>query len=125
MHAPGHLEDSKPFYMYNKNILINTHLLRAARTALTAHTGSLVSPTRKVTSHSSGIDARNFMSSARPVLFSNVDKSGSSTRSTAITSGITKTETINFFPSLKLSSKSYMYYVKQNWKGKYIYLPYN
>lgn len=53
-------------------------LLRAARTAFTAHTGSLVSPTRKVTSHSSGMDARNFMSSARPVLFSKVEKSGSS-----------------------------------------------
>lgn len=44
---------------------------------LTAQTGSRVSPTRKVTSHSSGMDARNFMSSASPVLFSNVDRSGS------------------------------------------------
>lgn len=44
---------------------------------LTAHTGSLVSPTRNVTSHNSGIDAKNFISSASPVLFSNVDKSGS------------------------------------------------
>lgn len=43
----------------------------------TAHTGSLVSPTRNVTSHNSGIDAKNFMSSASPVLFSKVDKSGS------------------------------------------------
>lgn len=43
----------------------------------TAHTGSLVSPTKNVTSHNSGIDARNFMSSAKPVLFSKVDKSGS------------------------------------------------
>ena len=39
-----------------------TYLLLAARTALTAHTGSLVSPTKKVMSHSSGIEARNLMS---------------------------------------------------------------
>lgn len=45
---------------------------------LTAQTGSRVSPTRNVTSQSSGIEARNFMSSARPVLFSNMDMSGSS-----------------------------------------------
>lgn len=45
---------------------------------LTAQTGSRVSPTKKVTSHSSGIEARNFMSSARPDLFSNIDMSGSS-----------------------------------------------
>lgn len=45
---------------------------------LTAHTGSLVSPTKNVTSQSSGMEARNFMSSARPVLFSNIDMSGSS-----------------------------------------------
>lgn len=44
----------------------------------TAQTGSRVSPTKNVTSHSSGIDARNFISSARPVLFSNMDMSGSS-----------------------------------------------
>ena len=44
----------------------NRDLLRAARTALTAHTGSRVSPTRKVMSHSSGMEARNRMSSARP-----------------------------------------------------------
>uniref|UniRef100_A0A182J450 Uncharacterized protein n=1 Tax=Anopheles atroparvus TaxID=41427 RepID=A0A182J450_ANOAO len=50
---------------------------RAASTAFTAHTGSRVSPTRNVTSHSSGIEARNFMSSARPDLFSNVERSGS------------------------------------------------
>jgi len=55
-----------------------SYLLRAARTAFTAHTGSLVSPTRKVTSQSSGMLARNFMSSARPLLFSNVLKSDSS-----------------------------------------------
>lgn len=43
----------------------------------TAQTGSRVSPTRNVTSHNSGIDAKNFISSANPVLFSNVDRSGS------------------------------------------------
>ncbi len=48
---------------------------------LTAQTGSLVSPTRKVTSHNSGIEAKNFMSSASPVLFSNVDRSGSTSGS--------------------------------------------
>ena len=37
-------------------------LLLAARTALTPVTGSLVSPTRKVMSHSSGMLARNFRS---------------------------------------------------------------
>ena len=63
----------------NQCVTINTsYLLRAARTAFTAHTGSLVSPTRKVTSQSSGMLARNFMSSARPLLFSNVLKSDSS-----------------------------------------------
>lgn len=45
---------------------------------LTAQTGSRVSPTKKVTSHNSGIDAKNFKSSANPVLFSNIVKSGSS-----------------------------------------------
>jgi hypothetical protein len=60
------------------------HLLLAAKTALTAQTGSLVSPTKNVTSHSSGIDARNFMSSARPDLFSNVLRSGSSLSASAI-----------------------------------------
>lgn len=44
---------------------------------LTAQTGSRVSPTRKVTSQSSGMEARNFISSANPVLFSNVERSGS------------------------------------------------
>lgn len=44
----------------------------------TAQTGSRVSPTKNVTSHSSGMEARNFISSARPVLFSNIDMSGSS-----------------------------------------------
>jgi hypothetical protein len=69
------------------------------RLTLTAHTGSRVSPTRNVISHlkkmkdikmctnassskndsySSGIDAKNFKSSAKPVLFSNIVKSGSS-----------------------------------------------
>ena len=43
-------------------LFVFTDLLLAARTALTAHTGSLVSPTRKVISHSSGIEARNRMS---------------------------------------------------------------
>ena len=37
-----------------------------------------MSPTRKVTSHSSGMEAKNFKSSARPLLFSNTLKSGSS-----------------------------------------------
>jgi hypothetical protein len=63
----------------NHYVKTNTsYLLRAARTAFTAHTGSLVSPTRKVTSQSSGMLARNFMSSARPDLFSKVFKSDSS-----------------------------------------------
>ena len=39
-----------------------SRLLLAARTAFTAQTGSLVSPTRKVMSQSSGIEARNLMS---------------------------------------------------------------
>lgn len=58
----------------------HAHTQRDTRTlapTLTAQTGSRVSPTRKVTSHSSGMEARNFMSSASPVLFSNVDRSGS------------------------------------------------
>lgn len=38
------------------------YLLLAAKTALTAHTGSRVSPTRKVMSHNSGIEARNLIS---------------------------------------------------------------
>lgn len=65
---------------------------------LTAQTGSRVSPTRKVTSHSSGMEARNFMSSARPVLFSNVDQSTSLTSGSGVakpgsgsTSGMAKT----------------------------------
>ena len=37
-------------------------LLLAAKTALTAQTGSLVSPTKKVMSQSSGMEARNLMS---------------------------------------------------------------
>jgi hypothetical protein len=42
------------------------HLLLAASTALTAQTGSRVSPTKKVTSHNSGIDAKKRMSSDKP-----------------------------------------------------------
>ena len=42
----------------------------AHRTAFTAQTGSLVSPTKNVTSHNSGMEARNLMSSANPDLFS-------------------------------------------------------
>ncbi|KAE9535071.1 hypothetical protein AGLY_008363 [Aphis glycines] len=53
-------------------------LLSIAKTAFTAHTGSLVSPTKKVTSHNSGILARNAISSARPFLFSNTLWSSSS-----------------------------------------------
>jgi hypothetical protein len=44
----------------------------------TAHTGSRVSPIRKVTSQSSGMDAKNLRSSASPDLFSKMEKSGSS-----------------------------------------------
>ena len=36
---------------------LQTHLDLEPNTARTAHTGSLVSPTKKVISHSSGIDA--------------------------------------------------------------------
>lgn len=63
---------------------------------LTAHTGSRVSPTKKVTSHSSGMDAKNFKSSANPVLFSNIVKSGSSASGPSLvkTSGILPS---NFF----------------------------
>ena len=62
----------------------------AQRTALTAQTGSLVSPTRKVTSHNSGMEAKNLISSARPDLFSNmlVSSSGSSKPGGKITSGV-------------------------------------
>lgn len=44
---------------------------------LTAQTGSRVSPTRNVMSHSSGMDARNLRSSARPDLFSKIDSDSS------------------------------------------------
>lgn len=75
------------------------YLLRAAKTALTAQTGSRVSPTRNVTysltnqsiksfwmvlaielvtSHNSGMDAKNLRSSASPLLFSKTLKSASS-----------------------------------------------
>lgn len=54
------------------------YLLRAARMARTPHTGSLVSPTKNVTSHSSGMEAKNFKSSAKPDLFSNKVSSPSS-----------------------------------------------
>lgn len=67
-----------------RNIFVSPHLLLAAKTALTAQTGSLVSPTKNVTSHSSGIDAKNFMSSARPDLFSKVLRSGSSLSASAM-----------------------------------------
>lgn len=43
----------------------------------TAQTGSRVSPTRNVTSQSSGIEAKNFISSASPDLFSKVDSDSS------------------------------------------------
>lgn len=58
--------------------MVAFYLLRAARIARTPHTGSLVSPTRNVTSHNSGIEAKNFRSSAKPDLFSNNVKSPSS-----------------------------------------------
>lgn len=61
-------------FFVHKMFYLNTKILQLT---LTAQTGSRVSPTRNVTSHSSGIDAKNFISSARPVLFSKVDRSGS------------------------------------------------
>ena len=48
----------------------NNYLLLAAKIALTAQTGSRLSPTKNVTSHSSGIREMNLRSSARPSLFS-------------------------------------------------------
>ena len=50
--------------------IVNIYLDLAHRTAFTAQTGSLVSPTKNVTSHNSGMEARNLMSSANPDLFS-------------------------------------------------------
>ena len=41
---------------------ISYYLLLAAKTAFTPHTGSLVSPTKKVTSHNSGTEARKLRS---------------------------------------------------------------
>ena len=61
------------------------NLLLAPSTALTAHTGSLVSPTRKVTSQSSGMDARNRMSSDSPALFSNIEVSAYSSSGSMLT----------------------------------------
>lgn len=61
----------------------------------------LVTPTKNVTSHSSGMEARNFKSSARPDLFSNIVKSGSSA---AIGPSLVRTSGIFlFFLSLSLS----------------------
>ncbi len=60
------------------NEFCNSYLLLAAKIARTPHTGSLVSPTRNVTSQSSGIEAKNLRSSAKPDLFSNNVRSYSS-----------------------------------------------
>ena len=65
------------FFAINESLSFRsrTYLLRAAKTALTAQTGSLVSPTKNVTSHSSGIEAKNLMSSDNPSMFSKMLKS--------------------------------------------------
>lgn len=77
------LEDPRP--RCEHSLSINMSIIKLFRNkakcmclkTLTAHTGSLVLPTKNVMSHSSGIEAKNFMSSPRPALFSNIDQSGS------------------------------------------------
>lgn len=105
------------------SILWNTRL-RAANTAFTAHTGSLVSPTKKVTSQSSGIDAKNFMSSAKPDLFSNVLKSGSAS-AIAVDPATCRLSGITFVQSDNFKGKHIMFSNKDNYTHalqiKYLY----